>query len=74
MMVVVFRVLVSQDATIAEVKVAGENGANTKLGGKADDREGGRFDANLTFALAFTTATEGKAFRPAEVFGVVVGD
>jgi hypothetical protein len=74
MMVVVLWVLVSQDATIAEVKVAGENGADTEFRGKTDDREGGGFDANFTFALAFPTATEGKAFRPAEVFGVVVGD
>ena len=74
MMVVVLWVLVSKNATIAEVKVAGENGANTEFRGKTDDREGGGFDANFTFALAFTTATEGKAFRPAEVFGVVVGD
>jgi len=74
MVVVVFWVLVSKNATIAEVKVAGENGANTELCGKADDREGGRFNSNFALSLAFTTTPKSKAFRPAEVFGVVVGD
>ena len=74
MVVVVFGVLVSQDATIPKVKVAGENGANAELCGKADDREGGRFDSNFAFALAFPATPKSKAFGPTKIFGIVEGN
>jgi len=66
-----FRVLVTEDAAIPELEMAGEEGANTELGGGADDGKGGGFDSHLTGAFPLASAADGKAFGPAEVFTVV---
>ena len=66
-----FRILVPQDAAVAEVKVAGEKGADAKLGGGADDGEGGRLDADLAGAFPFPAAADGETLGPAEVFAVI---
>ena len=73
MMVVVFGVLVAKDALFTQVEVAREDGTNSEFGGKADDGEGGGLDPDLALALALSAPPKGKAFRPAKVFGVVVG-
>jgi hypothetical protein len=69
-----FRVLVTKNATFSQMEVSGEDGANSELCGKADDGQGSWLDSNFAFALALPATAKGKAFRPAEVFGVVVGD
>ena len=40
----------------------------------ADDREGGRFNSNFAFALAFPTTPKSKAFGPTKIFGIVEGN
>ncbi len=67
-------VLITENALFTKMEVAGEDGTNTELRRKTDDGEGGWFDTNFAFALAFAATPKGKAFRPAEVLGVVVGD
>jgi len=65
------RVLVTEDASVPEFKMAGEEGANTELGGGADDGKGGGFDSHLTGAFPLASAAYGEALGPAEIFAVV---
>jgi hypothetical protein len=73
-LVPMFGILISNNAVLPQLKVAGKDGADTKLRGEADDGEGGRLDSFFPRALAFLSAAEGKTFRPAEVVVVVVAD
>jgi hypothetical protein len=70
-MVAQFRVLVPEDAAVAEFEVAGEKGADPEFGGGTNDGEGGGLDADLADPLPFPSAADGKALRPAQVFAVV---
>ena len=66
-----FRVLVTENAPVPEFKMAGEKGANPKLGSGTDDGQGGGFDPDLAGAFAFPAPSDGEAFRPAEIFAVI---
>jgi len=65
------RVLVPEDAAIPELEMTGKQRANAKLGRSADNRKGGRFDADLAGAFAFPATANGETFRPAEIFAVI---
>jgi hypothetical protein len=69
-----FRVLVTKNATFSQMEVSGEDGANSELCGKADDGQGSWLDSNFAFALALPATAKGKAFRPAEVLGIIIGN
>ena len=55
-----FRILVTEDAPVPKLEVAGEKGADAKLGGGTDDRQGGGLDADLPGSLPFPAATDGE--------------
>ena len=69
-----FRVLVTENASFSQMKVTGEDGADSELCGEADDGEGRRLDPDLALPLALAATAKGKALRPAEVFGIIVGN
>lgn len=54
--------------------MAGEDGADSEFGGKADNGKSGGFNADFALALAFPATAKGKAFRPTKIFGIVVGN
>ncbi|NDD56843.1 MAG: hypothetical protein EBZ44_03860, partial [Verrucomicrobia bacterium] len=70
-MVAEFGILVPEDAAVSEFKMPGEEGADAKFGGGADDGEGRRFNPYLAGPFPLTAAANRKTLRPAEVFAVV---
>jgi hypothetical protein len=69
-MVAELGILVTENAAVAELEMAGEEGADAELGGGADDGEGGRLDPNLAGAFPLAAAADGETLRPAEVFPI----
>ncbi|NCZ96468.1 hypothetical protein EBZ02_04805, partial [bacterium] len=67
-MVAEFGILVPEDAAVSEFKMPGEEGADAKFGGRADDGEGRRFNPYLAGPFPLTAAANRKTLRPAEVF------
>jgi len=71
-LVSVLRILVTDDPSISQVEVVGQDGANPDLCRRTDDGEGGRLNPDLPRALPFPTASEGETLRPALIFAIVI--
>jgi len=66
-----FRILVTEDPAVAQIKLAGEEGADAEFRGGTDDGKSGGFDADFAGTFPFPTAADGEALRPAEIFPIV---
>jgi hypothetical protein len=51
-----------------------KDGPDADFRGRADDGEGGGFNAHLSGALSFPAATEGETLRPTLIFAIVISD